>query len=132
MKLSVIAFVYILSLFCLAVIVDEFGSLSCCGTVNATCITMGYNREQLIALRNDFTNSTGYVSILKKMEFSNLVAPGALELVFNAETRFTQFQQLQMCSAHRLSHRAVWRAHINLQISHNLTSHHKLELIHRI
>ena len=35
MKLSVIEFVYILSLFCLAVIVDEFGSLSCYGTVNA-------------------------------------------------------------------------------------------------
>ncbi len=69
MKLSVIAFVYIVSLFCLAVVVDVYhvGCLSCYGTVNSTCITMGYSRDQLISLRNDFRNdSNGYVSILKE------------------------------------------------------------------
>ena len=46
--------------------VDIFGShLSC--TVNSTCYTMGYSRNQLISLKNNFSNdSSDYISILKK------------------------------------------------------------------
>ena len=69
MKISVNTIICLQLLYCLVFVsvVDVFGSsLSWYGTVS-NFTTMGYNRDQLFSLRNNFTNdSKGYVSILKE------------------------------------------------------------------